>query len=70
MLGVGAAEDDRAGAGVEELFEAGGESPDLGGANERPSFGEEDEADPVVGFSVGGESAFYVTSQTSITGRA
>ena len=52
MLGVRAGEDDGAGAGVEELFEAGGEGFDFGWADEGPGFGEKDEDEPVVGFCV------------------
>jgi len=55
VVAVGADEDDGAGAVVEELFEPGGEGSDLGGADEGPGFGEEDEDEPVVGFGVGGE---------------
>ena len=52
MVGVRADECDSAGARVQEFFEAGGEGFDFGWADEGPGFGEEDDDEPVVGFSV------------------
>lgn len=58
VLGVGAGEDDGAGARVEELVEAGGEGFDFRRADEGEGFREEDQDEPVVGFGVGREVDF------------
>jgi hypothetical protein len=62
-LGVGRGKDDGAGASVEELLQAFAVCADLGRTDERPSLGEENKSDPVVGLVVCLQTDFCIPSQ-------